>query len=543
MNTQHFEKLKLAAIQHKLPADSLIADWLERQPEEYGDEWVLYCAGDLELDVLNLDNPLQDHWSTEDEEGEAGEIDTILLVVVEGDLKVNRLIANEETDGATGLIVLGDVSCPYLLLGGQEVYVTGNLHAEQLLWGDYNHGLLIIRGELMGGLLLQTDQYEVQVRGEQRMQLHWVGMDSPDAWAGVNRFDAFDPECIIDDDEPFLWRKQMMRMILNGKPVLRQPYLHPLAIPQVPFLFENTEINPVNIRRTTHASLLCMRHPEDTAPCYEFWMDRIFIRAVAYGQEKEEGCFQGVYIQDDDRHALLIRSEPVEQSRDILPGVLSGDSTYLWQVSIKFRYLEGNDTEWHTLNRHAPQNFVQLCQKGWNGLLHATSNYEYARTLIEPKEIRELLALPLVQPYDDFYDDEHQGLWLNDLFIAFRQHGALFHGEPQMPLIRVGREYEDEHGNRLHENYFYSISVHADGSESVLIGYKSDEDNDSRTHVSYTGDVQLHYAVPLFQKAVKLLYKYNSYLLTGEAPAGAEEFALQYWCEQGLIDNISSSSY
>ncbi|MFD1885486.1 hypothetical protein [Paenibacillus wenxiniae] len=543
MNTKRYEKLKLADIQHKLPADSLIADWLERRPDEYREEWVLYCAGDLELDVLNLDNPLHDDWSAAEDTDEARENETILLVLVEGHLKVNRLIANDETDGATGLIVLGDMSAPYILLGGQEVYVTGNLRAEHLLWGDYNHGLLIVRGELSGGLLLQTDQYSVEARGEQHMQLHWEGMESPDAWAGRDRFDAFDTECVIDDDEPFLWRKQMIRMILKGKPVLRHEYLRPFVVSEIPFLFENPEINPVNIRRATAASLLCMRHPEDTAPCYEFWMDGVFIRAVAYGQEKEEGCFQGIYIQNDDRHALLIRSEPVEQPRDILPGVLSGDSTYLWQVSIKFRYLEGNDTEWHTLNRHAPQTFVQLCQTGWRGLLHAASHYEYARMMIAPKEIRELLALPIAQPYDDFYDDEHQGLWLGDLFIAFRQQGALFHGEPQMPLIRIGREYEDEQGDTLHENYFYSISVHADGTESVLIGYKADEDNDTRIQVSYTGDVQLHYALPLFQKAVQLLHRYNSYLLTGEAPEGAEEFALDYWRQRGWLDNISSGSY
>ncbi len=544
LNTIRYEKLTLAEIKHKLPADSLIADWVERQPDQYDDELVLYYAGDLELDVLNLDSPLRQEWSQEEDTDEATELETILLIIVEGNMNVHRMIANEDTDGATGLIVLGDLSAPYMLVGGQEIYITGHLHTEHLLWGDYNHGELIVRGDLSGGLLLQTDQYAVEVRGEQRVRQHWEGLESLSAWTGMDRIDAFEGDCVItDDDVPFLWRKQMIRMILDGKSVLRPSYLMAPVLPDIPFLFENTEINPVNIRRVTASSLLCMRHPEDTAPCYEFWMDGVFIRAVAYGQEGDEGCFHGVYIQDDDRHALLLRSEPVEQSRDILPGVLSGDSTYLWQISCKFRYLEGNDTEWHSLNRHAPKVFTTLCQIGWQGLLQAVSHYEYARTLIEPSHIRKLLNLPLVQPYDDFYDDDRHGLWLGNLFIAFRQQGAMFHGEPQMPLIRVGREYEDANGDTLHEHYFYSIAIHADGTESVLIGYKADENEDTRIPVSYTGDAQLHYAVPLFHKAMQALERYNENLLAGEPPEYAEGFAREYWSRHGILGNISSSGY
>ncbi|WP_322925408.1 hypothetical protein [Paenibacillus campi] len=548
MSMNRYQKLKLADIKHKLPADSLIADWVERQPDQYDDELVWYCVGDVELDVLNLDEPWRNGWlqqetEDEDEHTEEAKLGYILLIVVEGNLRVNRIIANEDTDGATGLIVLGDLSVPYMLLGGQEVYVTGNVYAKHLLWGDYNHGTLIVRGNLSTGLLLQTGQYSVDVRGEHNARLHWEGLQSMEPWQGRERLDAFDEECVIDDDEPFIWRKQMIRMIVAGKPVLRQQYIDPFVLPDVPFLFENTEINPVNMRRVAATSLLCMRRPEDTAPCYEFWLNDVFIRAVAYGQEGEEGCFQGVYIQDDDRHALLLRSEPVEQSRDILPGLLSGDSAYLWQVSCKFRYLEGNDTEWHTLKRTAPPVFHKLYQTGWQGLLQAVSNYEYARTLIAPQTIRELLALPLVEPYDNFYDDERHGLWLGDLFIAFRQQGTLFQGEPQMPLIRVGREYEDEHGDTLHEHYFYSIVLHADGTESVLIAYKADENNDARIPVSYTGAVQLHYALPLFRKAVQALHQYNSQLLTGDAPAYADEFALAHWREQGHLSPVSSGTH
>ncbi|WP_411347594.1 hypothetical protein [Paenibacillus sp. WLX2291] len=545
MKTGSYAKLTFADIKHKLPAERQIVWWNNRQPEAVDEQTILYYDGHLELDVLNLDDPHTAGWLSDDpiDEHLAGAAHHPPVLFVDGDLTVQRLIANEHTQRAGGLIVLGNLYTPYMLIGGQEVYVTGNMMAEQWFWGD-GQGSLTVDGELSTGLLLHTDNYTMNVRGNVQCSACWRDLEPVTPWDGVNRLSAFDVTCVQDQDgdQPHLDRARIMTLLLQGESVLQLERVRLPVIPVIPLLFENTDVNPVNMRRVTDASLLGMRHPEDTAPCYEFWTDELFVRGVAYGDEGMEGCFQSIYIQNRGRQAVLLRSEPVEQQRNILPGLLSGNSAYLWQVSRKFRYLDGADTDWHTLNQGAPSVFHRLADEGWMTLLQSVSNYEFARNLIQPEQIRELLALPLAEPYDDFYDEQRHGLWLGPLFIAFRQPGALFNGEPQTPLLRIGRQYEDEYGMKHHENYFYTICNQADGSQSVQIGYKADEDHGRRLPLNYTGEAALHYAVPLFQRAMRALRRYNDRLLAGELPEYAAEFAVEYWQEHGVLGSISSGT-
>lgn len=546
MKTGPYEKLKFSDIVHKLPADSQVVWWNNRKDGALDEQIILYHHGHLELDTLNLDYPQSTDWSLDEQKDERQtpvEQD-IPLLLVDGDLTVHQLIANEHSMQAANLIVLGHLHTSHMLVSGQEVYVTGNLTVEQLLWGDEDQGILMVGGQLSAGLLLRTNQYNINARGTMQYNACWYDLEPATPWDGVDRVCAFEKSCVqgLDQDQPELHRTRMIARLLADKPVIDIARVHKPVLPDLPLLFENTDVNPVNMRRVTDASLLCMRHPEDTAPCYEFWTDDVFVRAVAYGDEGMEGCFQSVYIQDRGQQAVLLRSEPVEQQRDILPGLLSGNSAYLWQVSRKFRYLGGADTEWHTLNHGAPSAFHRLAEQGWATLLQSVSNYEFARKLIQPEQVKELLSLPLAEPYDDFYDEQRHGLWLGPLFIAFRQSGALFNGEPQTPLLRIGRQYVDACGTTRHENYFYSVCNQADGSQSVQIGYKADEDQGRRLSLNYTAEPVLHYAVPLFQRAMQALRRHNDRLLAGELPEYAEEFAVEYWQEHGVLGSISSGS-
>lgn len=44
-------------------------------------------------------------------------------------------------------------------------------------------------------------------------------------------------------------------------------------------------------------------------------------------------------------------------------------------------------------------------------LLAAVSRFEYYRSYVKPEQISEILSLPLVEPYDDFYDEDKGGFW------------------------------------------------------------------------------------------------------------------------------------
>jgi hypothetical protein len=129
----------------------------ERNDGEFENESVILLEGDTRLDSLNLDKPL-------------GE-ESVFIVLVDGNLVVDSYIYNEDTDGATGLTVLGDLQARNMVVGGQEIYVTGNLQVSELFWGDYNHGDLTVAGNVAALLFMDTEEYHVSIHGEKNFKL------------------------------------------------------------------------------------------------------------------------------------------------------------------------------------------------------------------------------------------------------------------------------------------------------------------------------------------------------------------------------------
>ncbi|GLI05410.1 hypothetical protein YDYSG_14400 [Paenibacillus tyrfis] len=69
---------------------------------------------------------------------------------------------------------------------------------------------------------------------------------------------------------------------------------------------------------------------------------------------------------------------------------------------------------------------------------------------VKPEQISEVLSLPLVEPYDDFYDEEQSGFWCGSVYAGFRQPGVVRDGEDM-------------------EIYHLSVEKCANGSETVEI--------------------------------------------------------------------------
>lgn len=165
------QRTSFAVIKHLLPTDAWAAWRNELHHGEFDDEPVLVFGSDTTLESLNLD------FSSE-------ETEFIFLILVEGNLTVKTFIYNEETDGASGLIVLGDLRASTMLVGGQEVYVTGNLVVEELFWGDYNHGSLRVLGDASLAVFAAVD-YDVKVDGKTNLGLNLTPEDESSNWQGI----------------------------------------------------------------------------------------------------------------------------------------------------------------------------------------------------------------------------------------------------------------------------------------------------------------------------------------------------------------------
>lgn len=85
--------------------------------------------------------------------------DDYTSIVVIGDLHVTGNIFNENTDGALSLIVLGNLYAKNVLVGGQLIYVRGNITVTEALVGSYNHGDLYCYADVYCPLIINDDYH------------------------------------------------------------------------------------------------------------------------------------------------------------------------------------------------------------------------------------------------------------------------------------------------------------------------------------------------------------------------------------------------
>ncbi|WP_243369499.1 hypothetical protein [Microvirga solisilvae] len=215
-----FQEVRFSDIKHKLPKESWAYSRNERNAGEFENERVLYHAGDLHLKNLNLDIPLAFEASSSDEDGS----DFIFLILVDGHLRVDHHISNHDTDGATELYVLGDLQARNMVVGGQTIYVTGALRVEELFWGDYNHGDLVVMEGTSAQVLMDTDGYVVKLNGEAEVRQRLSQWDAHGRWQSLDLTtlnELFPANCVIEvDDSPTLNRTRVLELLEAGQSVI-----------------------------------------------------------------------------------------------------------------------------------------------------------------------------------------------------------------------------------------------------------------------------------------------------------------------------------
>lgn len=192
---------KFNTIKHLLPNNCWAVTRNAANTGKFEGENVLFYEGDLTLDSLNLD-------SCETLTPALASGETIFLILVTGNLNIKQFIYNKNTDGATGLVVLGNLQAQNMLVGGQEVYVAGNMNVSELFWGDYNHGDLTVKGDVAALVFADTEQYHVNITGTQNFTYHLTNYDEVGDWQNIDSAliaamfdDVLYFEDVSDDDD------------------------------------------------------------------------------------------------------------------------------------------------------------------------------------------------------------------------------------------------------------------------------------------------------------------------------------------------------
>ena len=110
--------------------------------KDHKNEWVRVVEHDTVLTDLHLDLVPND---------------ATIAYIFMGNLTVLGSIWNENTEGAISLMVFKNLKAQNIAVGGQEIYVKGNLDVKELLCGSYNHGSMTVKGDVKARYILDDD--------------------------------------------------------------------------------------------------------------------------------------------------------------------------------------------------------------------------------------------------------------------------------------------------------------------------------------------------------------------------------------------------
>lgn len=143
--------------------------------------------------------------------------------IVNGNLIVNNAIVDYESDTYSAfLLVNGNLVCDNLVAGCTEIVVKGDVHVRQTFIGYYNHGRVLVNGNLHAGLWIEDD-HQTTVKGEVEAVTFCKSwhIPSPDysVWRDILMPSA--AEELLEGDHLFAGDKKLIEKVKNGWPIFR----------------------------------------------------------------------------------------------------------------------------------------------------------------------------------------------------------------------------------------------------------------------------------------------------------------------------------
>lgn len=116
----------------------------------------LWHQGSLRIESLRLDHG-EVPWSA----GAPGDAqpERIAGYVIEGDLVIDGNLVNGEQDFGPVLVVLGALSARNVAIAGAPLFVRGDLRVQELFHGYYNHGSLVVLGDVTAQVFIASDYF------------------------------------------------------------------------------------------------------------------------------------------------------------------------------------------------------------------------------------------------------------------------------------------------------------------------------------------------------------------------------------------------
>lgn len=488
-------------IKQFIPKDSCYySDENSYYQHEYDDKNVWFHDGDYEFsDPLNLDLVDQIYSPSELP-------DYSPFMLINGSASFGNIF-NWETDGSAGLVVLGNLSVENMVVGGQEIYVDGDLEVKDLFWGDYNHGHLTVNGKITSRVFLNTDygfDHERFKKGDNIAIEHLLTDEQEDLYiegdylkALFNEKFIFNPEEI--DDDIYSWKQWLKEWLILEALEKREPVLStswnvdflPKEAP-VPAFFSDNEISERNLLRLGESNILKSFSDDGLeALQVEYWDDLVFRRVY---QLKENPLSTSVYVQYDHEFSCMVY---MGQKKTLL-----GQAKYIFSKA--YRILP--DGDWSVLNDTAPAKYRDFLETQWKILLEQYTRMHHwwntFKSTVTPEKISHILDLPLVlEKHGDYYNDD------NALFYGAFQWDFRLSGNAKGYCPRISI-------NKSNDDFFEFYHINLAENNTVELLEQSEDGYESEVYEIPVYDFEkIRNAIRYFKKLEKNIYRLNEHYL------------------------------
>ncbi|WP_309609362.1 WGR domain-containing protein, partial [Flavobacterium sp.] len=456
---------KFATIKHLFPDDCWISERNKNNKAEFDGETILHILGDWEIDNLDLDNIFNQEENPEH----------IFTILVEGNLKAKNIF-NENTDGGTGIIVLGDATADNMIVGGQEIYITRNLTINECFWGEYNHGDLTVKGQTDAKVFVATNEYHYDYDQKSINAEHFL-LDEDENEDEIEYNEniiksIFVPEVIITeeefDDEVFSWenfldRGEIIEFLKSSKPILNNEIdLNPIRNPtseglkNIPILFNiKTFENEVEFEKQwqNFDKIIDFSLKQTETDSFEF---DIYQGNITKKSSSNKMTFIGVDFPD--KSSFFIQKKETEPTGFLEKLKLKSNTFYLHAMyrthsDASYEYVFDDDIETDIEVLEKLKTFWFLFLERAERAIHF---YDLFYQTIKIRDLENYLKFPVIQQkYNDYNDSDKHGFWAGNYFFRFNRQG----NPKEAGVIGIGKEIKssDEFDIR---SYFIKLNKH-----------------------------------------------------------------------------------
>jgi len=418
-------------------------------------EWVACFTGNLRLHALDLAAPLA-AGSPLHALVPAGQAlpPSPCCVFIDGDLQIDGALTGGAPQGATHLIVAGNLQAHDATVDGL-LDVGGALAVTDLLWGHGAQGALCVHGGLSARVALFTQGFQLQLQGPEHIACLLDEVRSVPHLAEFSREAVtalFLPPCLAASDTPLsagedgltplLNRDAIVTAVRHGQCVLPADEAIAAAWPLATALFADETISVANVLAAVHCAAVARKQHQASGWFGQTDFSLCQRHVDEDGNPRDASVFMTIWKTWD----FYVAVERVPVHRGALARLGAAlrrhPAPFTEQLLLAYRsYRHGAPVQWQPLDEFAHPEAWRACSHAWRGVLdylrkaegQARAGYPLWRRLqaeLTPARIEAFTSLPrFTERCSDWWNSDRNGWWEDDIWVGARQP-CMHEGQP-----------------------------------------------------------------------------------------------------------------